>query len=407
MDPPAYPREERDPKSPLFCYRCGHLWMQRSDSSPRRCPRCHSSRWDVPVRRECVCKFCGHSWRVEGMDEPCPECGRRQTEGLCDRSLHCNQCDHEWNRRGSGIPKKCPVCHSLEWNLPKVERLMCQQCGHLWRKQTELPSRCPNCLSRNWNQPLRAVQCQRCGHVWKMRGPALDGKSVVCPGCKSRKWDQPLVVIRKESPSGVRYYEQSPKVSDGSSMVVCRKCGRRWYSKGISGESCPDCGSEIGVHDRLSSSSMTLWSDGRFELTYIVENDCGFVYLWDDDVPVATRYIHEVLRKIGMTIGEVVDSVNRGDDPRVWEDIADEMLETRDDYERFIDYFMKRLSLPKRDARILSIHFTGMSPGAIAKHFSYSDEEVREAFDRIMKAYSDSGIVVDDTVFTEDPFRYY
>ena len=396
------------PPDPLFCFRCGHLWMQRSESLPRRCPRCHSSRWDVPVRRDTVCKFCGHEWRMGGIDDPCPICGRRQTEGVCDRSLHCNQCDHEWNRRGSSLPKKCPMCHSSEWNLPKAERLMCRQCGHVWRKQTDSPARCPACLSKIWDQPLRAVQCQRCGHLWKMRGQSVGGGSSACPGCRSRRWNIPMMVVPEGSSDGrMRYMQVSSPQSEVRVMTECRRCGRRWYSNDHSDGVCPGCGSPIGLHDRLSSSSMVLWSDGRFELTYIVENDCGFVYLWDDDIPVATLYVHEVLRKVGMTIGEVVDAVNGGDCTVPWKDLADEMYAGRDGYERYMDYFMKRLSLSKRDSRILSIHFTGMNPAAIAKHFGYSEGEVLEAFDRIMKAYSDSGIVVDDTVFTEDPFRYY
>jgi len=66
-----------------------------------------------------------------------------------------------------------------------------------------------------------------------------------------------------------------------------------------------------------------------------------------------------------------------------------------------------RLSLSYEDARILAIHFTGMGPEAIAIKFGMDIESVKAAFDRIMSAYTDNGIVVDDTIFTENPFIYY
>jgi len=34
-------------------------------------------------------------------------------------------------------------------------------------------------------------------------------------------------------------------------------------------------------------------------------------------------------------------------------------------------------------------------------------DRVKESFDRIMDAFADSGIAVDDSVFTENPFDYY
>ncbi len=66
-----------------------------------------------------------------------------------------------------------------------------------------------------------------------------------------------------------------------------------------------------------------------------------------------------------------------------------------------------RLSLSYEDARILAIHFTGMGPEAIAIKFGLDLESVKESFGRIMAAYTDNGIVVDDTIFTENPFMYY
>ena len=59
---------------------------------------------------------------MKSMDDPCPKCGRRQTEGLDDRFLRCNCCDYEWIRRSPSRPKKCPLCRSEEWDSPRRVR---------------------------------------------------------------------------------------------------------------------------------------------------------------------------------------------------------------------------------------------------------------------------------------------
>ena len=48
-----------------------------------------------------------------------------------------------------------------------------------------------------------------------------------------------------------------------------------------------------------------------------------------------------------------------------------------------------------------------MGPEAISRKLGLEEDEVSRAFDRIMKAYSDSDILVDDTVFTIDPMKFY
>ena len=388
-----------------YCYRCGHLWTPKSGGDPKRCPRCHSSRWDVPERRDRVCRFCGGEFRMGTLDDPCPHCDRRQDEPSNDRHLHCNQCDYEWRRRTDSLPKRCPLCHSEEWNAPKAERLMCQQCGHVWRRQAEHPDRCPKCQSKIWDQPLRVVRCQRCGHVWKMRAPRTKGSASLCPRCKTAKWNEPLLVSRVSNGTVVRYSEVSSRPD--TELVICPGCGCRWYVRDGSDAVCPTCGAEPGYRERIASTSMVLWRDGDLELTYVTENGYGCVYLWDGDIPVACRYIHDVLHRLGMTMGSIVRSVNRGELTDEFGSLASDMMGSKDDYLENVGYFMKRLSLSEHDAEILALHFTGMGPRAIARHFSYTEEDVSMAFDRIMSAYQDSGIVVDDTIFTEDPFRYY
>lgn len=399
-----------------FCYRCGYAWVPKTAARSKRCPRCHSSRWDVPEKRDRACKFCGFVWRMESKDDPCPHCGHRQTEGLNDRSLHCNQCDYEWRRRGPGRPKKCPLCHSTEWDRPAVRKLVCQQCGHLWRSRTATPERCPQCQSQLWNQPLKVVRCQRCGHVWKMRADRGKGIRTVCPHCRTAEWDKSprtytclqcgrTYILRKEHDEG-----RCPICDQHSrprNLIVCASCGRQWYGDARASEQCPTCGALTSPKDRPNATSMTLWKDGREELTYLSENGLGFVYLWEDGVPVTARYMSEVYRRFHRDIGQIVEAVNTGELDGEWREFADDLRRNQNGYERFIDYFQKRLSLSADDAVILSLHFTGMNAESIAKKLGRGNKEVSDAFDRIMKAYSDSGIIVDDTIFTEDPFKFY
>lgn len=391
-------------QSPAYCYRCGHLWVPKTEGLPKRCPRCHSSRWDVPERKLRKCKFCGTGFQMESLNDPCPSCGRRQDEALNDRSLHCNQCDYEWVRKSGALPKTCPMCRSTEWNLPKADRLMCQQCGHVWKSTSGHPKRCPKCRSKVWGQPLRVVRCQRCGHVWKMRATRSDQPVSACPGCGTRNWSTPVSFSQKYTGGRVRY---SQSESSSKRLLICRACNNRWYSSGEEGFVCPGCGTKASFHDRIASTSMVLWTDGRSELTYVTVNGYGCVYLWNGDVPVACKYVHEVLAFLKTTIRDIAKSVNDGIGIYDWIGLADMMREGQSDCEKFIGYFEKRLSLSEFDARILAIHFTGMSPEAIAKKLSLDESEVFASFDRIMAAYSDSGIIVNDTIYTNDPFLYY
>jgi Zn finger protein HypA/HybF involved in hydrogenase expression len=34
----------------LYCHHCYHTWVQRTDHSPKACPRCKSYDWNVEVK---------------------------------------------------------------------------------------------------------------------------------------------------------------------------------------------------------------------------------------------------------------------------------------------------------------------------------------------------------------------
>ncbi len=401
-------RSDPDDKGHRFCYKCGHFWFSSSDSYPKRCPRCHSSRWDVPVMRDRTCKFCGHSWQISDSEEPCPQCGRKQTDSASERMLHCNQCDYDWARKRETLPKRCPLCHSPKWREPKVRMLMCRRCNHVWSSQTPDPKRCPNCQSIRWNDDLRTVECQRCGHSWILRG---EKEPKFCPACKSNKWKESpkayecpkcgrVIILRSEDSVGRCPYCDR----EGRRTMKCPICGNVWTDS-IGTSRCPRCYNLMPLDDR--STTMAVWADSRYRLEYVSRDGFGFLYLWDGTVPVATAYMHDICKRFGMTVEQLVHSSSDGSMDDGWRELKDEMVAKENSYVVYINYFKMRLSLSYEDARILAIHFTGMGPEAIAIKFGMDLESVKESFDRIMSAYTDNGIVVDDTIFTENPFMYY
>ncbi len=149
------------------------------------------------------------------------------------------------------------------------------------------------------------------------------------------------------------------------------------------------------------------WSDGTYRIIFADDSGSTTVYLWNGEIPVAAMYLYDLLKKHGMTASGIAYYVGNPDYSDFWKNVKEFMLEHSDDHRRYISYFTKRLNLSEEDAEILAIHFDGMRPEAIALMKSMSLEDIRKAFDRIMTAYSDSGIVVDDTVFTDDPFGRY
>lgn len=68
---------------------------------------------------------------------------------------------------------------------------------------------------------------------------------------------------------------------------------------------------------------------------------------------------------------------------------------------------MKRLGLCEEGAEVLALHFMGFCPEVIAIRLQRPIRDIRTVFDRIMKAYSDNGIVVNDSIFTEGPIALY
>ena len=395
--------------SRLYCYRCGYYWKTRSSDLPKTCPRCGSSRWNDPVKREASCRFCGTYWTMRSIDEPCPGCGHTIFEAP-DQSLHhCNRCDHEWRPRADSRPQRCPLCKSTKWDAPRPVRRTCRACGNVWVGGEKRPSRCPACKSTVWDKDPARAQCKACGHSWSVKGGKSPDEVKRCPSCRSSAWKVPPVLVRCQS---CGFFH----VSRHGSRSACPRCGvipeAMPSSCGFCGadleprdsSACPRCGRPAGTG---TDSCMELWSDGVQSLRYAFIDGFAFVYLWDKGRPIAAEYFHDACSKLGMVPQRLADALNDDSMRAELRDLARGMKAHRFDCLDRVDYFTKRLGLSENDAIILAVHFTGMCPEAIALGLNRPYGDIRMAFDRIMAAYCDSGIAVDDSVFTDDPFRFY
>lgn len=395
-----------------YCYSCGYQWLSRKGDTPKTCPRCKLSKCDISSVKKALCKKCGNEWQKMKENEPCPKCGH----SLSDRNpldmLHCNQCDHEWLKRSKDLPKKCPVCRTSKWNDERIPIHTCRKCGYMWRTRSENPNKCPKCQSKKWDVTAHKLQCRRCGHRWVTQEGRTSDEVRICPSCKSRKWNEtPKLAICRSC--GAYYIgrfngpeSRCPSCNSkrASFNNVCGFCGTAWAST-EDWAVCPRCGKPRP--NQKEEKTIEIWTDGNFSLRYVHTDEFGFIYLWEGKEPTAVTYFHYLLKKLSITAEQFIARLS---DPKYemdWKGLAQNMYEHRDDYLENVPYLIKRLNICRFDATILSIHFTGMGPEAIAVKFGLSIEEVRRSFDRIMAAYSDKGIVVNDSIFTEDPISLY
>ena len=399
-----------------FCYRCGHLWMVRSDKKPRICPRCRSARYDVRIEKNHTCEFCGMQWVMNTQDEPCPGCGKRVFDTLDARNHHCNQCDHVWVARTGNLPLKCPVCKSARWNEPRMPQFLCRRCGHVWTNSRGMPSRCPKCQSVKWNEIAIKLECRRCGYKWTSNSGKESKDVKTCPSCRSKRWNEPPAV-RYCSKCGSVFVPQTtgtlcPKCSyrggHDAGIRECGFCGTRWIASDNNAVICPHCGLIIsGCSTTDSDQQIILWKSGDLKLTYLFKDDIGCVYLWVGAIPETACYTEELLRRHNLNIKSFIGRAGHREYDCFWSDIAEDFRRHRDDYKQNIDYFMKRLGLNSFDAEILALHFIGMCQEGISLRLGIPLKDVRASFDAIQAAYEDSGIVVNDSIFTEDPIALY
>ena len=395
----------------LYCFRCGHSWVSRADGKPDSCPKCRSRRYDVPTG-EYGCPSCGRRWTPRHYDDACPGCGRPVSDMGTERGLECNQCGHRWISRGQGTPLKCPRCKTRSWNEPKMAQFICHKCGYVWKSRMDYPNRCPECRSETWDKDTFKLKCFRCGHKWVLNEDTDPDLVKTCPSCRSRKWNElpEAVVCRRCGRLSVlgRKGGLCPACRGDDRYMECRCgfCGAEWISADPSKGICPVCGMLSSSED--GSEKLTiLWEKGGLRLNYVFKDGIGCVYLWDGSYPVTCRYLNEVLDGLGMKFETLIKRAGSEAHGRFWESLAEDMMSRRDAYMENVPYFMKRIGVGRKQAEILALHFTGMSPEAISLRSKMSLKEVRTEFTRIQEAFSQSGIVVNDSVYTEDPISCY
>lgn len=389
-----------------YCYRCGNSWYSALPK-PKRCPRCGSSSWNIPRSVNAVCSKCGNRWERKSYSEKCPKCGNNSFGN--EQGLHCNQCDYDWIPKNKDGPKKCPSCHSDKWNLPKQHEFTCQICGHIWVNRSDNPKKCPNCQSKIWNRPKIRLWCVRCGHRWSPREGRNSSEIKLCPYCKSTNWNKLPETIACPKCGHLFIKNKLGRCPNCSGFSrketnTCGFCGASWLGGRNDQTVCPRCGMN---RETVRTKCFEAWSDKTYCIRCAEDNGSKAVYLWKDDKPIASVYIHDLLKNNGITINKLSYRINNPDYFRFWKKIRDDMIQHSSDYEKFVPYFMKRLNLSEEESLVLSIHFTGMCPEAIALKLDISLTTIRSIFDKIMNAYSNNGIVVDDTVFTDDPFKFY
>ena len=401
------------PNIKLYCYKCNRFWISKTDRYPKLCPLCKLSKWYVPVEREITCKVCNRKWNRGNINEPCPQCGHSSLELESEDTLVCNQCEHKWIKRTEALPSKCPLCKTTKWNSERTELNMCYGCGHTWKMRAEKPKRCPSCQSQIWDTPFYKLQCRRCGYKWKARPGKTSNEVKICPSCKSRKWNEtPKMMLcvscrlfyinRSNTP-----HSRCPACyqKKNSYTIVCDFCKVSWVSTKDDWSTCPRCGKP--KPDEAKEMTIDFWNNERFSLRYTYTDDFSFIYLWEGEIPVATMYLHDLLAMLNITAEQFTARVSDPSKNDEWSDVADYMYEHRNDHTKYIPDLMKKLEIVEFDAAVLSLHFTGMGPEAIAVHMRLSIEEIRRSFDRIMDAYIRKNIIVNDSAFTNDPLSLY
>lgn len=395
-----------------YCFRCGHQWTVRTEERPRSCPGCRSARYDYPDGKGFTCTSCGTVWYPKDADDRCPGCGRGIIDAPEQRKYHCNQCGHDWVSRAEGRPVRCPSCRSRNWDEEKAKQFTCRKCGYVWNSNLERPKKCPSCKSYTWDSDTFKLKCFRCGYKWVLSKGADPDSVKTCPSCRSRRWNElprAVVCFRCGSLFVPRKNESICPSCSGSPGPKERRCGfcdTSWMTTGDGRSICPRCGLIVSDDD-ASERLIQLYGKDGYRLNYLFKDGVGCVYLWKDSFPVACEYMDRLIDSMRIRFETFIGRVGSPMHEQFWDSVIARMLEGKDSYMENIPYFVERLGLNRRQAEILALHFVGMSPEVISLRFDTSLKDIRSEFTRIQEAFSRSGIVVNDSVYTEDPISCY
>ena len=395
----------------LYCFKCGHQWISRSETRPNVCPKCHIRRYDIPPDMY-TCKSCGAEWKPGCVDDICPKCGHAITEGTSVREHSCNQCGHIWTSRNSEPPVRCPNCKTRNWNEPKVPQFLCHKCGYVWKSRIGYPNMCPSCRSKNWDKDTFKLKCFKCGHKWVLNEGMEPDSVTSCPSCRSKKWNQlpntsecvrcgRLFIVGRK-----RNVCPECRGSPGCKRCECGFCGAEWISENDKEDVCPICG-EILSKEGSSEKLIELWKNEEYRLNYLFKDGIGCIYLWRGKRPEACRYMEKMLDKWNLSFNTAIGRAKSERYRRFWESVIEDMLSHKDDFRENIPYLMRRLRLDPKQSEILALHFTRMSLETISLRLGRPLKEIRHEFTRIQAAYNECGIIVNDSVYTENPMSLY
>lgn len=392
-----------------LCLRCFTYWD--GPDAPTRCPGCGRTDWNDGTSSERICNKCATHWESQDPESPCPGCGTVQNilpDG--NRIFRCGHCGRVWVRSKPGSPDKCTYCRNSLSGGGRIYTHTCTQCRHTWRNGIPSPAKCPSCNSTKWNEISYRLQCKRCGHKWFSRNGSSD-KVRICPRCKSPKWRE-TTPVRTCASCGKLFVDNRfgnaalcPECRgvSGNMHHVCGFCSMEWETADYCYTVCPRC----GKNEDSTDHSAVLWEKDNRKLVYSSADSCETVYLFIDGKPVSASCLYDTVNVLNRRLSSLLKSKKDKETSKLLEVYASQLYEHRDDYLSEVEYFQTKLGLSEFDATVLAIHFTGMSPEAIALKLDLDYEIIRVSFDRIMDAYSHVGVVVDDTVYTEDPKKYY
>ena len=397
----------------VYCFRCGYNWVARGSKKPRMCPCCRSSRYDVPAKKDYKCTSCGFQWEISSVDDKCPNCGKAISGTVEQPRYHCNQCGHEWSSRVEGKPSKCPLCRSRKWDGVKMNQHTCRKCGYVWKSALERPKKCPSCKSQTWDNDTFKLKCFRCGYKWVLSKNVNPDSVKTCPSCRSRRWNElpkavecfrcGLLFIQKKKEGTCPRCSGSP----GFVECTCGFCDTTWVTKDGGKRICPRCGLILSEDEDVSENLTSLYEAGAYRLNYLFKDGIGCVYLWEGSFPIACEYADRLAEGMKMSLDSFLRRVGSEKYNEFWDSVVKKLLEEKNAYRENIPYFMERLGLDGRAAEILALHFIGMSPEAISLRFGTSLKDIRAEFTKIQDAFSTSGIVVNDSVYTKDPISCY
>ncbi|MBR2255041.1 MAG: hypothetical protein IJ856_04405 [Candidatus Methanomethylophilaceae archaeon] len=256
------------------------------------------------------------------------------------------------------------------------------------------------------------MKCFRCGYKWVLSEGALPDTVSSCPSCRSRKWDE---LPRTESCRACgRYFVPSGRgrtcpaclAEPGSTERRCGLCGMEWVSRGMADRVCPGCGLVV-CQDDASERLVPLWDDGTYRLCYLFKDAIGCVYLWEGRYPVCCEYMDKLIGRIGVRFETFLGRAGQRTYDGFWENVVNGMLERKDDYKGDIQFLTERLKITSFQAEVLALHISGMGPEVLSIRLGVSLKDIRKDFTIIQSAFDNSGILVNDSVYTDDPLSLY